>query len=67
MTSTAAWLEERELPLYAEAFAEQAIEVGVISDLTESRKARHPTKPIGALAGAGHLLKGLLALWGQAT
>jgi hypothetical protein len=61
MTSAAAWLEELGLAQYAEVFAEQAIDFGVISDLTEVDleklgiplgHRRRMLKAIGAFAGA---------------
>jgi predicted ATPase/class 3 adenylate cyclase len=61
MTRAAAWLEELGLGQYAQVFAEQSIDFGVISDLTEVdlEKLGIPLghrklmlKAIGALAGA---------------
>ena len=61
MTRTAAWLEELGLGQYAQVFAEQSIDFGVISDLTEVDleklgiplgHRKRMLKAIGALAGA---------------
>jgi SAM domain (Sterile alpha motif) len=48
MTRAAAWLEELGLGQYAQVFAEQSIDFGIISDLTEVdlEKLGHASAPV---------------------